>query len=62
MAELKAFESNTCSDFESELDKGNGKGKKIIYTEPDATMATTKIHKNDHEDPDEGERLFHSQM
>eukprot|EP00253_Pinus_taeda_P016290 PITA_16290 len=62
VAELKAFKSNTCSDPEPEPDKGNGKGKQIIDADPTATVATTKIQKNDSEDPEEGERLFHSQM
>eukprot|EP00253_Pinus_taeda_P031525 PITA_31525 len=60
--ELKASESDACSDPEPELDKGNGKGKQIIDAEPSATIATGKIQKNEPEDPEEGERLFHSQM
>ena len=59
MAELKAPESDAFSDPESELDKGNDKGKQIIDADPSAIVATTKIQR---EDPEEGERLFHSQM
>jgi hypothetical protein len=62
VAELKASESDACSDSESEPDKGNDKGKQIIDVEPSATVATTKIQKIEPEDPEEGECLFHSQM
>ena len=59
---MKASESDACSDPEPEPDKGNGKGKQIIDADPSATLATAKIKKNEPEDPEEGERLFHSQM
>ena len=62
MTELKVSESDACSDSESETDKGNDKGKQIIDADPNATVATAKIQKNEPEDPEEGERLFHSQM
>ena len=62
VAELKASESDACSDPASELDKGNGKGKQIIDAEPNVTVTTTKIQKNEPEDPEEGEHIFHSQM
>eukprot|EP00253_Pinus_taeda_P034976 PITA_34976 len=62
VAELKAYESNACFDPESEPDKGNGKGKKIIDAEPNTTISTAKIQKNEPEDLEEGVRLFHSQM
>ena len=62
MAELKVSESDAGSDSESELDKGNDKGKQIIDADPNATVATAKIQKNEPEDPEEEERLFHSQM
>ena len=62
MDELKALESDACSDLESEPNKGNDKGKKIIDLEPNDIVATTKIQKNELEDLEEGERLFHSQM
>ena len=59
---MKGFESDACSDFEPEPGKGNGKGKQIIDADPSATVATAKIRKNEPEEPEEGERLFHSQM
>ena len=60
MAELKAPESYAFYDPELELDKGNEKGKQIIDADPSAIVSTTKIQKEDPEDPEEGERLFHS--
>ena len=62
MVELKASESNACYDSKSETDKGNDKGKHIIDVEPSATVATTKIQKDEPEDPEEWEQLFHLQM
>ena len=62
VAELKASELDACSDSESEPDKGNDRGKKIIDAEPNATVVTTKIQKKEPEDPEEVECLFHSQM
>ena len=62
MAERKVPESDACSDSESELDKGNEKGKQIIDVDPNTTIATAKIQKNEPEDPKEEECLFHSQM
>ena len=62
MAELKAYESNACSDSEPKIEKGNEKGKHIIDADPNATISTTKIQKEKPEDPEEGERLFHSHM
>ena len=62
MVELKAFESDACSDSKLEPDKGNDKGKQIIDVKPSTIVATTKIQKNEPGDPKEGERLFHSQM
>ena len=56
MAELKASKSDACYHSESEPDKGNDKGKQIIDAEPSATIATTKLQR------EEGECLFHSQM
>jgi len=47
---------------ESEPKKGNGKGKQIIDAEPSANVATAKIPKDEPEDPNEGECIFHSQM
>jgi len=43
VTELKASESDACSDSESEPDKGNDKGKQIIDVETNATISTTKI-------------------
>jgi hypothetical protein len=62
VAELKASESDACSDSESEPDKGNDKGNQIIDVEPNATVSTTKIQKEEPKDPEEAERLFHSKM
>lgn len=38
------------------------KGKNIIDAEPNATFATTKIDNIEPEDPNKGDRLFHSHM
>ena len=62
VAEIRASESEACSESESEPDKGNEKGKQIIDAEPNATISTTKIQKEELEDPEEEQRLFHSQM
>ena len=62
VAELKASESDACSKSESEPDNGNDRGKKIIDADPNSTVATMKIHKEEPEDPKEAERLFHSKM
>eukprot|EP00253_Pinus_taeda_P029925 PITA_29925 len=62
VAELKVSESDACSDSESEPNKGYEKGKQIIDADPNTTVATAKIQKNELEDPEEEERLFHSQM
>ena len=48
--------------LKSELEKGNDGGKKIIDIEPNATIATTKIQKEEPEVSEEEERLFHSKM
>jgi hypothetical protein len=58
MAEMKDSESEADSDFES-----NPEGEKwIINAKPSATVATTKVWPSELEEPEEGERLFHSQM
>ena len=62
MAELKAPESDAFSDPELEPDKGNDKGKKIIDVDPRTIVSTTNIQREGPEDPEEGERLFQSQM
>ena len=59
MAEIKASELDAFYDTESEPKKGNDKGKKIINAEPNATISTMKIQKEEPEDSEE-ERLFHS--
>ena len=59
VAELMGLESDTYSDSESEPNKGNEKGKEIIEANPNATISTAKIQKNEPEDPEEEERLFH---
>jgi len=48
---MRAFESDACFDIESEPEKGNDIGKQIIDAEPNATVATTKIQKEELEDP-----------
>jgi len=58
VAEVKSFESYAGSDYESELEKG----RQIIDIEPSATVSTTKIHPGEPDEPEEGKRLFHSQM
>jgi hypothetical protein len=59
---LKDFESDACFDSELEPDKGNDRGKQIIDVEPNTTIATMKIQKEEPEDPEEAERLFHSKV
>ena len=49
--ELKALKSNACYDSESKPDKGNEKGRHIIDAEHNATIATTKIQKEEPDDP-----------
>jgi hypothetical protein len=58
VAEVKAFESDAYSDSETELERGIW----IIDAEPSATVATTKLQPGEPDEPEEGERLFHSQM
>ena len=62
VTELKVLESDACSNSELEPDKGNDKGKQIINAEPNTTVATMKIQKEELEDPEEEEHLFDSQM
>jgi hypothetical protein len=58
VSEIKDKESNpnSKSDFEN-----IGK-RQIIDTNPTAIVATTTIQPEEPTDPEEGERLFHSQM
>jgi hypothetical protein len=58
VAEVKASESDVGSDSESEPERGRW----IIDAEPSATVATTKLQPGEPDEPEEGERLFHSQM
>jgi hypothetical protein len=58
VVEVKAFESNVGSDYDSEPEKG----RQIIETEPIATISTTKVQLDEPDEPEEGEHLFHSQM
>jgi hypothetical protein len=58
VAEVKASESDVDSDSEPELERG----RQIIDAEPSATVATTKLQPGEPDEPEEGERLFHSQM
>ena len=60
--EMKASESDACSESESKPDKGSEKGKKIINAEPNAIISTTKIQKEEPKYLEEDEHLFHSQM
>ena len=62
VAEMRASESDACSNSESKPEKGNEKGKQIIDAEPNATVATTKIQKEEPEDIEEEESLFYSHM
>jgi hypothetical protein len=59
---LEASELDVCSESEPKPDKGNDRGKKIIDAECNATIATTKIQKEEPEDLEEAKRLFHSKM
>jgi hypothetical protein len=58
VAKVKASESDAGSDSESEPERGRW----IIDVEPSATVATTKLQHGEPDEPEEGERLFHSQM
>jgi hypothetical protein len=58
VAEVKASESDAGSNSESEPERG----RQIIDTEPNATVATTKLQPGEPDEPEEGECLFHSQM
>ena len=49
VAKINNSESDAYSNTELEPKKGNDKGKKIINAEPNATVATTKIQKEESE-------------
>jgi hypothetical protein len=42
------------------LSQNQKKGDRIIDAEPSATIATTKVHPSEPDEPEEGEHLFHS--
>jgi hypothetical protein len=58
VAEIKDKEPNPDSEFDSE----NIGKRQIIDVDPTAIVATTTIQPEEPIDPEEGERLFHSQM
>ena len=58
VAEIKDKEPNPDSESDSE---NTGK-RQIIDTDPTAIVATAAIQPEEPTDPEEGERLFHSQM
>jgi hypothetical protein len=58
VAKVKGSESDVDSDFEPKPERG----RQIIDTEPNATIATTKLQPSELDEPEEGEHLFHSQM
>jgi hypothetical protein len=58
LTEVKASESDAGSYFESEPKKG----RRIIDMELSSTVATTKLQPGELDEPEECERLFHSQM
>jgi hypothetical protein len=58
VAEIKDKESN----LDSESDYENNGKRHIIDTDPTAIVATATIQPEEPTDPEERERLFHSQM
>jgi hypothetical protein len=58
VAKVKASESDVGSDSDSEPERVRW----IIDAEPSATISTTNLHPGEPDEPEEGERLFHSQM
>jgi hypothetical protein len=58
VAELKASESDVGFDSESKPKRG----RQIIDVEPNSTISTTKLQPGESDEPEEGDRLFHSQM
>jgi hypothetical protein len=58
VAEVKSSKSDAGSDSNSKPEKGRW----IIDVEPSATIATTKIHPGELDEPEEGKHLFHSHM
>ena len=62
VVKLKAPKSDACFDPKPEPEKGDEKGNQIIDVDPNAIVSTTKLQREDLDDREEGERLFHSQM
>jgi hypothetical protein len=58
MAEHKSSKLEADYDSESNLEGA----KKIIDAKSSVTVATTKVRPRELEEPEEGERLFHSQL
>jgi hypothetical protein len=58
VAEVKAYELNVGFGSNSEPKRGRW----IIDVEPSATISTTNIQPSEPDEPEEGERIFHSQM
>ena len=59
VVEITASELEAYYDNKSELEKGNDRGKNIIDADPNSTIATMKIQKEERKDLEE-EHLFHS--
>jgi hypothetical protein len=55
VVEVKASKLDVGSDSESEPERGRW----IIDAEPSDTVATTKLHHGEPDEPEEGECLFH---
>jgi hypothetical protein len=60
VVEMRASESNACFDTELEPEKGNDRGKNTINVDPNSTIATMNIQKEESKDPEEEDHLFHS--
>jgi hypothetical protein len=58
VVEVKASKSDVGLDSKPEPERG----RQIIDAEPSAIVATTKLQPGEPDEPEEGERLFHSQM
>ena len=58
VAEIKAFKSDAYSNTESKPKNGNDRRNNIIDADPNTTVATTKIEKEELEDSEEEEHLF----
>ena len=58
MVEIKDFELDVYLDIETKPKKGNDREKNIIDAEPNATVSTSNIHKEEPEDSEEEEHIF----